>query len=121
MTTTRALMVVAALAFADAGWAADTDVENPNLRELPLQRGPIVGGHKHQPTPAEIQERAQERQQAGNPATGNPPAGNPAADNPAPSPAPEAARFPAGPPDDLYERVLRQSQHAAPRAIIPDE
>jgi hypothetical protein len=111
MTTTRALMVVAALAFADAGWAADTDVENPALRELPLQRGPIVGGHKHQPTPAEIQERAEERQQAS----------SPAAAAPAPAPAPDAANFPALPHDDLYERVLRQSQRATPRAIIPDE
>ena len=34
MTTTRALMLVAALvlALADAGWAADTDVENPEFR-----------------------------------------------------------------------------------------
>ena len=105
MTTIRALLLVAglALALADTGWAADTDVENPDLRELPLQRGPISGGHKHQPTAIEIQERAQAR--------------NPAATAPVPDVPPAAASQ----VDDLYQRVLRQSQHSAPRAIDPDQ
>src|ERR1700722_6259351 len=104
MTTTRALMLVAALALADTAWAADTDVENPSLRELPLQPGPISGGRKHQPTPSEIQERAQAR-------------------SPAPTPPDESngSNGAARPDDDLYQRVLRQSQRSAPRAINPDQ
>jgi hypothetical protein len=101
MTTTRALMLVAALALADTAWAADTDVENPSLRELPLQHSPISGGRKHQPTASEIQEREQAR-------------------SPAPTP-PDESNGPARPNDDLYQRVLRQSQRSAPRAIDPDQ
>jgi hypothetical protein len=114
MTMTRALMLVAALTLAPAGagWAADTDVENPNLRELPLQRGPIMGGHKHQPTASEIQEREQERQQPRDPA---------AASSAPAMPVPAAPRAAAGQTDDLYQRVLQQSQHPTPRAIIPDQ
>jgi hypothetical protein len=116
MTTTRALMLVAALvlALADTGWAADTDVENPEFRELPLQRGPIAGGRKHQPTPSEIQERAQTR---------NPTATAPAPDAPlgASSQRDAAPLGASSQRDELYERVLRQSQHSAPRAIDPDQ
>jgi hypothetical protein len=36
-------------------------------------------------------------------------------------PVPAAPRAAAGQTDDLYQRVLQQSQHATPRAIIPDQ
>lgn len=113
MTNPRALMLVAALALAEPGWAADTDVENPALRELPLQRGPIIDGHKHQPTPAEIQERAQEREQERKAAV------NPSSEPPATSAAENSAAASAR--DDLYQRVLQQSRHGMPTAIDPDQ
>ncbi|MEJ0069177.1 MAG: hypothetical protein WDO24_11150 [Pseudomonadota bacterium] len=103
MTLIRAGALVAALVLADTGWAADTDVENSTMRELPLQRsGPIVGGRQRQPTPTEIQERAQLR-------------------SPPSSEASVAPRGAAGTNDDLYQRVLRQSQHPAPRVISPTD
>jgi hypothetical protein len=101
MTTIRAGAVIAALILAHAAWAADTDVENPNMRELPLQRGgPIVGGRQHQPTASEVQERAQLH---------------------APSETPGAPSSASGAKDDLYQRVLRQSQHPTPRVIAPTD
>jgi len=106
MTLIRAGALAAALMLAGPGWAADTDVENPNMRELPLQRSPIMGGRQHQPTATEIEERAQllRSQQPSTQASN------------APATAPGAK--PAG-SDDLYQRVLRQSQRATPRAIDP--
>src|SRR5258708_5861058 len=101
---TRTGVLTAALLLAAPGWAADTDVENPNMPELPLQRGgPIMGGRQHQPTPSEIEERAQLlRSQPGAQAS----------ETPAPVAKPSAN-------DDLYQRVLRQSQHATPRVLDP--
>jgi hypothetical protein len=104
MMLIRAAALVAVLMPVPVGWAADTDVENPNMRELPLQRGgPIIGGRQHQPTPSEIQERA--------------PLHNPSASETAGAPSTES------PPakDDLYQRVLRQSQHPTPRVIAPGD
>ena len=89
------LALVAALSFGGAGRAADTDVENPSLRELPLQRGgPISGGKQHQPTQAEIDERTQMKQSA-------------------------AQRNREA--DDLYQRVLKQSQQGTPRSLDPEK
>src|SRR5258706_16412423 len=97
------LVMVAALALAPTGWAADTDVENPGFRDLPLQRGSlssgapsagaVSGGKRHQPTQAEIDQRAQERGRA----------------------ADEQKRA----SDDLYQRVLKQSQQGTPPSIDP--
>jgi hypothetical protein len=83
--------------------AADTDVENPAIRDLPMRTGPISGGRQHQPTPAEVQERAADRAltRAGDPS--RPPARTP-----------DRA---AG--DDLYNRVLKQSEGGTPRSIDP--
>jgi len=91
------LAVVVVLALANAGWAADTDVENPGLRDLPLSRGPIYGGKQHQPTPDEISERLQEQHGSAEPAPV--------------TPAPPAQR------DEIYQRVLEQSQRGLPRSL----
>ena len=91
------LALAAALGLAAPGLAAETDVENPGLRELPIQRGgPIMGGKQHQPTPAEINERAQVK------------GGATAADQQRPT-------------DDLYQRVLKQSQQGTPRTLEPSQ
>ena len=91
------LVFLGALALASAGWAAETDVENPGYRDLPLQRGgPISGGKQHQPTQTEITERTQMK------AGGASDAQNRAA-------------------DDLYQRVLKQSQRGTPRSIDPSQ
>jgi hypothetical protein len=106
MTLIRAGALAAGLMLAGPGWAADTDVENPNMRELPLQRSPIMGGRQHQPTPTEIEERAQLlRSQQPSTQVSNAPAAAP------------GAKAPGN--DDLYQRVLRQSQRATPRTIDP--
>lgn len=97
-----AAVLVSGLAIVGTAWAADTDVENPALRELPLQRGPIVGGHQHQPTAAEVEERLQ---------TKSAPTGS----------GPDTGGAPAARTDELYQRVLKQSQHATPRVITPDQ
>jgi hypothetical protein len=89
MRTVLALAV--ALLVGEAGWAAETDVENPALRELPLQHGPIYGGKQHQPTQAEVEERAQAK-------------GRDAAMRKQQS-------------EELYQRVLQQSQQGTPRSI----
>jgi len=95
------LAMVVVLALANAGWAADTDVENPALRDLPLQRGgPIYGGKQHQPTPSEVSERLQEQRGGGTES--------------APAPATPAQR------DDLYQRILQQSQQGMPHALEPE-
>jgi hypothetical protein len=90
------LTLAVALLVAEIGWAAETDVENPAYRELPLQRGgPIYGGKQHQPTQAEIDERVQTK-------------GRDAAERDRQS-------------QDLYQRVLKQSQQATPRSIDPSQ
>jgi hypothetical protein len=99
MAIIRTAIVIGALAYAGAAWAADTDVENPNLRELPLQRGAIYGGKQHQPTSGEVQERLQEKAQPPGP----------------------GAKPPARQGDPLYDRVLQQSQRSMPRTIDPDQ
>lgn len=88
------LALIAAFALARPGWAADTDVENPSLRELPLQRSPISGGKQHQPTQGELSERFQEH-----------------------GGAPSAPRATAAQRDDLYRRVLEQSRQGTPRSL----
>ncbi|MBI3516488.1 MAG: hypothetical protein HY060_20845 [Proteobacteria bacterium] len=90
-----ALVLAGALVLANAGWAAETDLENPSYRELPLQRGPISGGKQRQPTQAEIDQRAQERGRS----------------------AEEQKRA----SDALYQRVLKQSQQGTPRSIDPSK
>ena len=89
------LALVVALLAAEAGWAAETDVENPALRELPLQRGPIYGGKQHQPTQAEVDERLQAKDRDA------------------------AARQRQA--EDLYNRVLKQIQQGTPRSIEPSQ
>jgi hypothetical protein len=101
----RTALLIGVLAFAGAAWAADTDVENPNLRELPLQRGgAIYGGKQHQPTAGEIEERLQEK--------------GPAAATSAPG---IGAKPATGQKDPLYDRVLQQSQRGVPRTLDPDK
>ncbi|MBV8169820.1 MAG: hypothetical protein JO021_23745 [Alphaproteobacteria bacterium] len=98
--------VILAALLAPAAWAADTDVENPALRDLPMYRGgPISGGRQHQPTPAEVQERAADRSLA------------------RPGEPREAMRGPQragdGQSQDLYNRVINQSDRPTPRSIEP--
>jgi hypothetical protein len=90
------LALVAALALAETGWAADTDVENPAFRDLPLHRSPIYGGKQHQPTQAEVTEREPPQVRAK---------------------ASDVQRQ----TQDLYDRVLKQSQQATPRSIDPSQ
>lgn len=85
--------------------ADDTDPLNPALREMP-RSGPIVGGKRQQPTQAEIQERALERQMAR-------PGGAPLAE---PSPRDRENRS-----QELYQRVLRNSDRPTPRSIDPSQ
>jgi hypothetical protein len=87
------LALVVALLAIEAGWAAETDVENPALRELPIQHGPIYGGKHHQPTQTDINERLQ------------------AKDRKATDRRPQA--------EELYQRVLNQSQKGTPRSLEP--
>ncbi len=87
------LTLATALLLAVAGRAAaETDVENPGMRELPLRQSPIIGGKQHQPTQSEVSERiqAQNRDTAGRPQRKTP---------------------------DLYDRVLQQSQKPKPRTL----
>ncbi len=91
-----------------AAWAADTDIENPALRDLPMYRsGPISGGRQHQPTPAEVQERAADRVLT------------------RPNEPREAMRGPAPAKSgnqqsqDLYNQVINQSDRPTPRSIDP--
>ncbi len=98
MRTLCALATMAALTTGSAVWAAETDLENPNLRELPLRQSPISGGKQHQPTPAEISARIQ--------------------GGGAGAPAPTTASPPQT-HDDLYQRVLKQSQQGTPRVLDP--
>jgi len=98
--------VILAALLMPVAWAADTDVENPALRDLPMSRGgPITGGRQHQPTPAEIQERAADRAGV------------------RPAEPREAMRGPATPgggqSQDLYKRVIDQADRPTPRSIEP--
>jgi hypothetical protein len=98
--------VILAALLAPAAWAADTDVENPALRDLPMYRGgAIAGGRQHQPTPSELQERSAERALA------------------RPGEPREAMRGPGGSinqqSQELYNRVINQSDRPTPRSIEP--
>jgi hypothetical protein len=98
--------VILAALLMPVAWAADTDVENPAFRDLPMSRGgPITGGRQRQPTPAEVQERAAERSPV------------------RPGEPREAMRGPARPgggqPQELYNQVINQSDRPTPRSIDP--
>jgi len=103
MQITRTAMLIGVLALAGPARAADTDVENPNLRELPLRSGPIAGGKQHQPTRGEIEERLQEKGPAA-------PRGSETVIDPK-----------SGQSDELYMRVIQQSQRATPRTLDPNQ
>ena len=97
------VFAVAALLVPGAVVAADTDLENPGMRELPFQRGgPVVGGKRQQPTQSEVQERSAERAMTR--------AGGPSA---------EPARDRHS--QDLYNRVIQQSDRPTPRSIDPSQ
>jgi hypothetical protein len=105
MKTIRAF-AVAALLVPGAVAAADTDLENPGMRELPIQRGgPVVGGKRLQPTRSDVEERSYERAmtRAGGPGSG-------------PSAEPAARDRHA---QELYNRVIQQSDRPTPRSIDP--
>jgi hypothetical protein len=110
------LPVIPVLALTDVGWAADTDVDNPALRDLPIQRGPIYGGKQHQPTQTEVIERLQEQHGGGSAATSAPGSAATPAATTAPGSIPASA-----PRDELYLRVLKQSQQGMPRVLPPEE
>lgn len=101
-TTWLVATIVATLALPGTGFTADTDLDNPNMRDLPIQRGPIYGGKKHQPTREEVIEREQAKNSGA--AAGR-----------------SAANQPAKPPDDLYQRVLKESQKSGPRSLDSDK
>jgi hypothetical protein len=101
MKTFQALALIAAVALADVGLAAETDIENQSFRDLPLQRGPVVGGKRHQPTREEIEERSRIS------SSQQPPA--------------EPTRPAAESRDDLTKRILQQSQKPTPRTLDPNQ
>jgi hypothetical protein len=104
--------VILAALLLPAAWAADTDVENPAIRDLPMYRsGPITGGRQHQPTPAEVQERAADR------ALARP--NEPREAMRGPSPAPARPGDVQSQSQDLYNRVINQSDRPTPRSIDP--
>jgi hypothetical protein len=99
--------VILAALLGPAAWAADTDVENPAIRDLPMYRGgAIAGGRQHQPTPAELQERAAER------ALARPGEPREAMRGPAPAGANQQSQ-------ELYNKVINQSDRPTPRSIEP--
>lgn len=77
--------------------------------DLPMQRGggPIVGGKRQQPTQSEIQERQLERSMTAPSRAG------------APSPGQAGDRDRQS--QDLYNRVIQQSDRPTPRSIDPTQ